>query len=48
MLFVSGICRVIELYVYMFFFRFLSLLSYYKTLNIVPCAMWSVLVVYLF
>ena len=31
-----------------FFFRFFSIISYYKILNTVPCATQVVLVVYLF
>ena len=31
---------------YMFFFRFFSIVGYYKILNIVPCAIQLVLVVY--
>ena len=27
-------------YIYIFFFRFFSILDYYKILNIVPCAIW--------
>ena len=37
-----------QLYVYIYFFRFFSIIAYYKILNIVPCAMQLVLVVYLF
>ena len=33
---------------YMFFFRFFSIIGYYKILKIVPCALQQVLVVYLF
>ena len=33
---------------YIFFFRFFSLISYYKILSIVPCAIQQVLVGYLF
>ena len=34
--------------VYIFFFRFFSIIGYYKILNIVPCAMQQDLVIYLF
>ena len=34
------------LYVYIFFFRFFSIIIYYKVLNIVPCAILQNLVVY--
>ena len=37
-----------QLYVYMFFLRFFSIIGYYKILSIVPCAKQQVLVVYLF
>ena len=42
--------KVIQLYmyVYIFFFRVFSIIGYYKILNIVPCAIKKVLVVYLF
>ena len=33
------ICMYIYMCVYVFFFRFFSLIGYYKTLSIVPCAM---------
>ena len=33
---------------YIFFFRFFSIIGYYKILNIVPCAVCQVLVGYLF
>ena len=35
-------------YMYLFFFRFFSIRGYYKTLNIAPCAIEQVSVVYLF
>ena len=42
--------NVILLYIeiYLFFFKFFSLLDYYKILSIVPCAIQQVLVNYLF
>ena len=48
---VSGVQQndsVIHMYTYLFFFRFFSIIGYYKILNVVPCALQSVLVVYLF
>ena len=30
--------RLIQLYIYIFFFRFFSIIGYYKVLKIVPCA----------
>ena len=30
--------KVIQLYVYILFFRFFSIIGYYKILSIVPCA----------
>jgi len=44
--------NVIQLYVYVcvcvnFFFRFFSIIGYYKILNLVPCAMQQVLAGYL-
>ena len=30
--------KVIQLYIYIFFFIFFSIMAYYKILNIVPCA----------
>ena len=35
-------------HIYLFVFRFFSIISYYKILDIVPCAIQEVLVVYLF
>ena len=48
---VSGVQEsdsVIHIYIYIFFFRYFSIIGYYKILNtlIVPCAMQQVLVVY--
>ena len=40
--------KMIQLYIYIFFFRSFSIIGYYKILNIVPCAIQQVLVVYLF
>ena len=42
--------KVIQLYIptYLFFFRFFSIVVYYKILNIVPCAIQYGIVVYLF
>ena len=42
--------KVIQLciYIYPFFFRFFSHISYYRILNRVPCAVQEVLVYYLF
>ena len=40
--------KVIQLYIYIFPFRFFSLIGYYKILSIVPCAIQWVLVGYLF
>ena len=37
-----------DIYIYIFFLRFSSVIPYYKMLNIVPCAIQWVLVVYLF
>ena len=42
------VCVCIRTYIYIFFFIFFSILVYYKILDIVPCAMQLVLVVYLF
>ena len=33
--------KVIQLYVYIFFFRFFYIIGYYKILNLVPCAVYS-------
>ena len=38
----------VYIYRYIFFFRLLSIIGYYKILNIVPCAIQQALVVYLF
>ena len=40
--------KVIQLYIYTFFFIFFSIMVYYRTLNIVPCAIQQDLVVYPF
>ena len=40
--------KVIQVYIYIFFFRFFSIIGYYKILNIVPCARQEGLVAYLF
>ena len=49
MLWVFEVCsKVAQFYVYththththVFFFRFFSIVDYYKVLNIVPCAIW--------
>ena len=48
---VSGVQHsdsVIYISIYISFFRFFSLIGYYKILSIVPCAIQQVLVVYLF
>ena len=29
--------KVIQIHIYIFFFRFFSIISYYKFLNVVPC-----------
>ena len=39
---------VIHMYIYIFSFRFFSLIGYYKILSVVPCAIQWVLVGYLF
>ena len=36
------------IYIYITFFRFFSIICYYKVLNIIPLAMQYVLVAYLF
>ena len=48
--FISFLCKVIQLYmyVYIFFFRFFSIIYYYRILNIVSCIIQNLLVVYLF
>lgn len=33
--------KVIELYVYIFFFTFFSIMVYHKLLNMAPCALWE-------
>ena len=38
---------MIQFYIYRFFFRFFSIISYNKILNIVPCAILKDFVVYL-
>ena len=38
----------IYIHIYVFFFRFISLIGYYKILTLVACATQQVLVVYLF
>ena len=38
--------KVIQLYMYMLFYRVFSIIGYYKVLSIVPCATQYVLVVY--
>ena len=38
---------MIQIYIYIFFFRFFSLIGYYKILSIVPCAIQWVLAGYL-
>ena len=48
---VSGVQQsdsVIHECIYIFFFRFFSIIGYYKILRTVPCALQQVLVVYLF
>ena len=38
---VSGVQQsdsTIQIHIYLFFFRFFSIIGYYKILNIVPCA----------
>ena len=37
--------KVIQLYIHIYFFRFFSLIGYYKILSIVPCAI-SLLFIY--
>ena len=39
--------KVIQLYIYAFFFIFFSIMVYHRILNIVPCALQQDLVVYL-
>ena len=41
-------CAATRFRIYIFFFRLLSIIGYHKILNIVPCAIQQVLVVYLF
>ena len=38
--------KVIQLYMYMLFYRVFSIIGYYKVLSIVPCATQYVFVVY--
>ena len=35
-------------WIHIFFFILFSLIGYYKMLNIVPCIIWEVLIVYVF
>ena len=36
------------LYIYIFFFKFFSIVGYYKILNIVSCIIWYILIVYIY
>ena len=45
---VFNVSHVQQGFNYTYFFRFFSIIGYYKVLKIVPCAIQQVLVVYLF
>ena len=44
--YIANIYVCVYIYIF-FFFRFFSVIGYYKMLNIVPCVIWSVLVIIL-